>query len=80
MSYYDEEITDHAVKCYSRLIRRRGEIHMQPCNIDTRRIGDEITIGNGGGEFARYAIICDEPGCESVRLIPPAKRRLMRRK
>lgn len=78
-SYYDDDITDHAVECYRRLISRRGEIFNQPNRLDTYRIGNEVTIGSGDIEFARYQITCDHRGCESVRYVVLSKRKPLTR-
>jgi hypothetical protein len=65
MSYYDEEIIDHAVKQYHRRFPK-GDF---PNRYDTRREKNCVIIASGYRELARYAILCDEPGSESVRFI-----------
>ena len=65
MSYYDEEITDYAVKFY----HRRFPSGDQPNRYDTRREDDQVIIASGPRELARYRILCDEAGFESVRFI-----------
>jgi hypothetical protein len=63
VSYYDEEIIDHAVKYY----HRRFPQGDQPNRYDTRREGNIIILASGYFEIARYRILCEEP--PRVRLI-----------
>lgn len=69
MGYYDDEMTDRAVRAYFRRRKSEGydEVQIaQPNRGLTTRQGNTITIANINGVLARYVVV-KRNGVESVR-------------
>jgi hypothetical protein len=59
MPYYDDEITDRAVKAYFARATRKGYEPMQPNRALTERVRDRVFIRNGDspeGLLATYKV------------------------
>jgi hypothetical protein len=76
MPYYDDEMTDRAVKTWTRWCLKNYGAFSQPNRDETFRDGNTIKIGRYNGKpMARYRVIRSADGSEKVRRLSEYKRR-----
>jgi len=56
MPYYDDEMTDRAVRAFFNACAREGVTPMQPSRYHTHRDGERVTIANSHQTLAQYRV------------------------